>query len=76
MRNLKTIPKLEKLYILPNLDGNLDGITESQVKEVYISHFVFGNSNEELGEILPEFLREAFSKDIKVHFTKETGLDI
>lgn len=76
MSNLKTIPKLEKLYVTPNLYGDLEGITESQVKEVYISDLIFCNSNEELGEILPEFLREAFYKDIKVHFTKETGLGI
>lgn len=76
MCNLKTIPNLEKLYVTPSVDGNLEGITESQVKEVYISHLIFCNSNEELGEILPEFLREAFYKDIKVHFTKETGLGI
>lgn len=74
MHNLKTLPQLERLYIMPNLDGNLDGITESNVKEVYISYFIFGNSNEELAEILPEFLREAILKDIKVSFTKETGI--
>lgn len=76
MQNLKTIPQLDTLYITPNAYPNLDGVAEANVKEIYISSLIFHSDNEELGEILPEFLRATFAKDIKVHFTKETGIGI
>lgn len=76
MQNLKTIPKLDILYLTPNINPSLDGVAETNVKEIYISDLIFQNDNEELGEILPEFLRKTFIKDIKVHFTRETGIGI
>lgn len=76
MENLKTIPELDILYITPGIYDSLDGVAETNVKEIYISDLIFQNDNEELSEILPEFLRKTLIKDIKVHFTKETGIGI